>query len=82
MFRARLPAARAVLPGYYRADVYLFNKGRNVALVSTTLPIGKTGLERRLADYAEYQPLPYGLAAVSWRCPGLARVFGIPQRAS
>ena len=32
---------------------------------STVLAIRKAGLERRLADYAENAPLPYGLATVA-----------------
>ena len=64
LFRVRIRLPAGVPPGRYRAEVYLFDKGAMTAHVATTLPIGKTGLERRLADYAQNQPLPYGLAAV------------------
>jgi uncharacterized protein (TIGR02186 family) len=67
--RARLPAA--VPPGNYRAEVFLFEKGVLVARQTAALPIRKAGLERRLADYAENEPLPYALATVA-----LALVLG------
>lgn len=65
LFRVRIRLPAAVPPGRYRAEVYLFDKGTLATRVSTTLPIGKAGLERRLAAYAQDAPLPYGLAAVA-----------------
>jgi uncharacterized protein (TIGR02186 family) len=71
LFRARIRMPAAVPPGMYRAEVYLFSKGALVARASTTLPIRKAGIERRLANYAENAPLPYGLATVA-----MALAFG------
>lgn len=64
LFRARMHLPAAVPPGTYRADVFLFHDGVLVARANADLPIDKAGLERRLADYAENQPLPYALATV------------------
>jgi uncharacterized protein (TIGR02186 family) len=64
LFRVRIRLPAAVPPGRYRAEVFLFAKGALVTRASTTLPIRKAGLERRLADYAENAPVPYGLATV------------------
>jgi uncharacterized protein (TIGR02186 family) len=65
LFRVRIRLPSAVPPGRYRAEVYLFDKGALAARASTTLPIAKAGLERRLADYAENETLPYALATVA-----------------
>jgi uncharacterized protein (TIGR02186 family) len=65
LFRVRLRLPATVPPGNYRAEVYLFDKGALVARAATRLPIAKAGLERRLADWAENQPLPYALATVA-----------------
>jgi uncharacterized protein (TIGR02186 family) len=65
LFRARMRLPASVPPGTYRATVYLIDNDTLVARASTTLPIAKAGLERRLADWAENQPLPYALAAVA-----------------
>jgi uncharacterized protein (TIGR02186 family) len=71
LFRVRVRLPATVPPGSYRADVFLFEKDTLVARATTALPIAKAGLERRLADWAEHQPLPYALAAVA-----LALVLG------
>jgi uncharacterized protein (TIGR02186 family) len=65
LFRARMRLPAIVPPGQYRAEVYLFDRGKLVAQVGTDLPIGKAGLERRLYDFARNAPLPYALAAVA-----------------
>ena len=65
LFRVRVRLPAAVPPGRYRAEVYLFDSGKLIAQSATTLPIRKTGLERRLYDYSQNQPLPYGLATVA-----------------
>jgi uncharacterized protein (TIGR02186 family) len=64
LFRARMRLPAIVPPGQYRAEVYLFDKGRLIARTGADLPIGKAGLERQLYDLARDQPLPYALAAV------------------
>lgn len=64
LFRARMRLPAAVPPGGYKVEVYLFDKGTLTASAEATLPIDKAGLERRLADYAGNQPLPYALATV------------------
>lgn len=65
LFRVRMRLPGGVPPGRYRAEVYLFDKGELIAQSATTLPIRKAGLERRLYDYSQNQPLPYGLATVA-----------------
>lgn len=65
LFRVRVRLPAAVPPGRYRAEVYLFDQGKLIAQSATTLPIRKAGLERRLYDYSQNQPLPYGLATVA-----------------
>ena len=65
LFRVRIRLPAVVAPGRYRAQVFLFNGGKLIARQSTTLPIRKTGLERRLFDYAHHLPFPYGLATVA-----------------
>ncbi len=65
LFRVRIRLPASVPPGRYRADIYLFAKGKVVAHESTLLPIRTVGLERRLAIYAADFALPYGLATVA-----------------
>lgn len=64
LFRARIPVPAAVPPGQYKAEVYLFRGGSVVSAQSTPLYIDKSGLERRLFEFAQSDSLLYGLAAV------------------
>ena len=65
LFRVRIRLPASVPPGRYRADIYLFDKGKVVAHEATLLPIRTAGMERRLASYANDLPLLYGLATVT-----------------
>ena len=64
LFRARIPVPAAVPPGQYKAEVYLFRGGNIVSAQSTPLFIDKTGIERRLYEFAHRQSVLYGLATV------------------
>ena len=64
LFRARIPVPAAVPPGQYKAEVYLFRGGNIVSAQSTPLFIDKSGLERRLFEFAHRDAFLYGLAAV------------------
>lgn len=64
LFRSRIPVPAEVPPGQYKAEVYLFRSGEIVSAQSTPLFIDKTGLERRLFDFAHHQALLYGLSVV------------------
>lgn len=65
LFRARIPVPAAVPPGQYKAEVYLFRGGGIAAAQSTPLFIDKTGVERRLFEFANHQSPLYGLATVA-----------------
>jgi uncharacterized protein (TIGR02186 family) len=64
LFRARIPVPAAVPPGQYLAEVYLFRNGSVVSAQSTPLYIDKSGMERRLYNFAHDQPFLYGMAAI------------------
>ncbi len=64
LFRARIPVPAAVPPGQYKAEVYLFEGGIVVGAQSTPLYIDKSGLERRIFEFAHSDSLLYGVATV------------------
>ena len=64
LFRVRLKLPASAPRGQYRAEVYLFHAGRVIGVQSTPLSIDQTGLERRLFDFAYFDPIAYGLATV------------------
>ncbi len=64
LFRAQIPVPAEVPPGQYKAEVYLFQGGNVVSAQFTPLFIDKTGLERRLFEFAHRDALLYGLAVV------------------
>jgi len=64
LFRARIPVPAGVPPGQYKAEVYLFRNGSIVSAQSTPLFIDKTGIERRLFEFAHKQSVLYGLVTI------------------
>nr|TFG51642.1 MAG: TIGR02186 family protein [Hyphomicrobiales bacterium] len=71
LFRTRIPVPATVTPGEYHAEVYLFREGSLLTLQSSPVFVDKTGLERRIYEFAFAAPLLYGFAAVFLSC-----VFG------
>jgi uncharacterized protein (TIGR02186 family) len=68
LFRARIPVPATVPPGEYHAEVYLFRAGTLLTLQSTPVFVDKTGLERRIYDFAYAASLTYGLLTVLISC--------------
>jgi len=68
MFRTRIPVPSTVPPGEYHAEVYLFRAGSLVTVQSSPVFVDKTGLERRIYDFAYDASLSYGLVAVGMAC--------------
>jgi uncharacterized protein (TIGR02186 family) len=64
LFRAVIPVPATVPPGEYNAEVYLFRAGTLLTLQSTPVFVDKTGLERRIYDFAYTASLTYGFFAV------------------
>ncbi|HVZ91234.1 MAG TPA: TIGR02186 family protein [Rhizomicrobium sp.] len=64
LFRVRVPLPASAPRGRYLVEVYMLREGRVIDARSSWLSIDRTGLERRLYDFAELDPLPYGLCAV------------------
>ena len=65
LFRTRVPVPAGVARGQYNVEVYLFRGGQVVSAQSTPLFVDQTGLERRLFNFANNDPITYGLAAVA-----------------
>ncbi len=64
LFRTEIHFPVNVPSGTYTAEVFLFIDGRVVSAQSTPIFIDKTGLERRIHDFAFQNPVIYGLLAV------------------
>jgi len=64
LFRARVPLPASAPRGRYTATVYLLRGGQVIDVRSSELSIDQTGLERRIYDFAQNQPLAYGLSVV------------------
>lgn len=62
LFRARVPLPATAPRGRYTAYVYLLREGQVIDARSSELSIAQTGLERRIFDFAQDQPLAYGLS--------------------
>ena len=68
LFRARIPVPATVPAGEYHAEVYLFRAGTLLTLQSTPVYVDKTGLERRIYEFAYTASLTYGFVAVLIAC--------------
>jgi uncharacterized protein (TIGR02186 family) len=64
LFRTTFDFPANVPTGFYRADVYLFDRGELVSERTNKLVISKIGFEAALSGFASSQPLGYGLVAV------------------
>lgn len=64
LFRTEIAFPANVPVGNYTAEVYLIEANEVVSAQNTPLFIRKTGIERAVFDYAQEQPLLYGIAAV------------------
>ena len=64
LFRARIPLPANTPPGNYKTEVYLLRDGVIQAAETQPLYVDKSGIERRLFEWAENRPLLYGAAAV------------------
>lgn len=71
LYRARLYLPARVPVGTYVAETFLVKNGRVLAVASRDVTISKSGFERFVAETAQHNPLPYGLAAV-----GLSLLLG------
>jgi uncharacterized protein (TIGR02186 family) len=68
LFRSRIPVPATVPPGEYHAEVYLFRAGTLLTLQSSPVFVDKTGLERRIYEFAYSASLSYGLFTVLISC--------------
>jgi uncharacterized protein (TIGR02186 family) len=68
LFRTRIPVPATVPPGEYHAEVYLFRAGTLLTLQSSPVFVDKTGLERRIYEFAYSASLAYGFVAVFFSC--------------
>lgn len=68
LFRTRIPVPATVSPGEYNAEVYLFRDGTLLTLQSSPVFVDKTGLERRIYEFAHTASLSYGFVAVFFSC--------------
>jgi uncharacterized protein (TIGR02186 family) len=64
LFRTTVALPANVPAGNLKVLVYVFSRGQVSSSNSMTLFIDKTGVERRLSDFASNEPILYGLAAV------------------
>ena len=64
LFRTTVALPANVPAGNLKVLVYVFSQGQVSSSNSMTLFIDKTGVERRLSDFAHLQPVIYGFAAV------------------
>ncbi len=64
LFRTTVSLPPTVPAGNLKVLVYSFADGRVVSSNSMTLFIDKTGIERRLSEFAHYSPFLYGLVTV------------------
>ncbi|HWA92742.1 MAG TPA: TIGR02186 family protein [Rhizomicrobium sp.] len=64
LFRVRVPLPSSAPRGHYVAEVYLLRGGRVIDTRASDLVIDQTGLERRIFDFSQGEPLAYGLSVV------------------
>lgn len=64
LFRTTVALPPRVPSGNLKVLVYAFAQGQVTSSNSMTLFIDKTGIERRLSEFARYRPWLYGFAAV------------------
>jgi uncharacterized protein (TIGR02186 family) len=64
LFRVRLTMPASAPRGRYTAETYLLRGGRVIDIRSSDLVIDQTGLERRVFDFSQQDPLAYGLSMV------------------
>jgi uncharacterized protein (TIGR02186 family) len=64
LFRTTVALPPNVPAGNLKVIVYAFSQGQVTSSSSMTLFIDKTGIERRLSEFARYEPTLYGLVAV------------------
>jgi uncharacterized protein (TIGR02186 family) len=71
LFRVRVTLPASAPRGHYIAETYLLRDGRVIDARSSALTIDQTGLERRVFDFSQNNPLAYGLSTVL-----MAALFG------
>ena len=64
LYQARINLPSSVPTGTYTAETFAMHDGRVVASASSTVEVRKLGFERAIANFAENQPVLYGLIAV------------------
>lgn len=64
LFRTTVALPPNVPAGNLKVIVYSFSQGQVTSSSSMTLFIDKTGIERRLSEFARYEPTLYGVVAV------------------
>jgi uncharacterized protein (TIGR02186 family) len=64
LFRVRLTIPASAPRGRYIAETYLLRDGRVIDIRSSELVIDQTGLERRVFDFSQNDPLAYGISIV------------------
>jgi uncharacterized protein (TIGR02186 family) len=64
LFRVRLTMPASAPRGRYTAETYLLRDGRVIDIRSAELVIDQTGLERRVFDFSQNDPLAYGISIV------------------
>ena len=64
LFRVHVPLPASAPRGKYVATVYLLRAGQMIDVRSSNLSIDQTGLERRVFDFSQADPLAYGLSTV------------------
>lgn len=66
LFRAEIALPTGAPTGVYRADILLFQDGREVSARTRTLTVEKVGIERALYVWAHVRPWSYGLASMAF----------------
>lgn len=64
LFRARVPLPSSAPRGRYIVEVYLVRDGHVIDARPSTLTIEQAGLEQRVFEFAQVEPLAYGLSTV------------------
>jgi uncharacterized protein (TIGR02186 family) len=64
LFRVRVPLPASAPRGKYVTTVYLLRDGQMIDARSSILSIDQTGLERRVFEFSQADPLAYGLSTV------------------
>lgn len=65
LYQARIHLPSSVQTGTYTAETFAISHGRVVASAIARVEVRKTGFEKAIADFAQYQSLWYGLLAVA-----------------